>query len=248
MRRLLELLYSVYAAVVFAVVVFGIASPLIIVGPTLPIRRWIGRTGVRLALSACLIRFRVRGLRHLPHGPCVVVANHASYLDGLVMTAALPGRFTFVVQHGAEHWPYIGLVIRRMGVSFVNRSEKRAGAHQTRRLIRRLNGGESLAVFPEGTFKDDPGLLPFHTGAFLMAARAGLPVVPAAIRGTRRMFGEGRRLLRHARIEVRLFEPLAPAGADRDAAVRLRDAARVVVAAHCGEPDTLRHESAPTSR
>jgi len=109
---------------------------------------------------------RVRGLEHLPEGPCVVVANHASYMDGLVLTAAIPARFSFVVQDGAANWPVVGLVIRRMGVIFINRTSAREGARQTRDLIRRLEQGESLAVFPEGTFRKEPGLMTFRNGAF----------------------------------------------------------------------------------
>lgn len=233
MKRIAELLYGCYALTVWAVMIFLLVCPLIVLGPTLAIRRAIGRAGVKLTMAACFAPLHVRGLNRLPDGPCVVVSNHASYLDGLVLTAALPARFTFVVQDGAEKWPYIGLVIRRMGVTFVNRSSAKAGALQTRALIRRLQEGESLTVFAEGTFKPEPGLLPFRKGAFLMAARAGVPVVPVAIRGTRRFLGEGRYWLRHSRIEIDVLPSLTASGD----AESLRDAARVAVLAACGEPD-----------
>lgn len=233
MPRLLEILYRTYASAVALLVIFVLFCPLIVAAPGLRLRRRIGRLCVRTALAAALVPMRVRGLEHLPAGACVVVANHASYIDGLVLTAALPERFTFVVQDGAATWPYIGLVIRRMGVTFVNRRSPREGAAQTRALIRRLQQGESLALFPEGTFRAEPGLLPFRRGAFLLAARAGVPVVPAAIHGTRRLFGEGQRLLRHSRVEVRLLPPLAPC----DDAEHLLRAARQMLLPACGEPD-----------
>ncbi len=233
MRRLAEFLYGCYALTVWVVLGCMIFCPLIILGPTLAIRRAIGRTGVKVVMAACFAPLHVRGLQRLPPGACIVVSNHASYLDGLVMTAALPSRFTFVVQDGAAHWPYAGLVIRRMGVTFVNRSSARIGALQTRALIRRLQGGESLTVFAEGTFKGPPGLLAFRKGAFLMAAQAGVPVVPAVIRGTRRFFGEDRLWLRNSRIEIEVFEPIV-ANADPES---LRHKAREVVLHHCGEAD-----------
>jgi 1-acyl-sn-glycerol-3-phosphate acyltransferase len=125
-----------------------------------------------------------------------------------------------------------------MGVTFVNRGAARTGAAQTRGLIRRQQAGGSLTVFPEGTFREDaPGLLPFRKGAFLMAVHAGVPVVPAVIRGTRRLYGEGRRLMRWSPVSVELFAPLAPSGDHRHAVDALRDQARRVVLAHCGEPD-----------
>ncbi len=237
MRRLLELGYGIYAALVLGACVI-VMLPFVVLMPTLGLRRACGRFGTRMALALCGVPVRVRGLEHLPPGACLVVSNHASYLDGPLMTAALPGRFTFVVQHGAAAWPVAGRIIRAMGVTFVNRGEARTGASQTRGLIRRLQAGDSLVVFPEGTFKEDaPGLLTFRDGAFMMAVHAGVPVVPGVIRGSRRLFGEGHKLMRWSSVQVEFFPPVAPSGDHRHAAEALRDSARGVVLAHCGEPD-----------
>ena len=188
-------------------------------------------------MALAFVPVRIRGLQHLPAGPCIVVSNHASYLDGPLMTAALPGRFTFVVQHGAADWPLAGRVIRRMGVTFVNRASARDGANQTRTLIRRLEQGDSLVIFPEGTFDRPPGLLPFRRGAFLMAVHAGVAVVPAVIRGSRSVFGEGQRLLRPGAIDIEVFAPVVPGGDHRHAVQVLADESRRAILAHCGEPD-----------
>jgi 1-acyl-sn-glycerol-3-phosphate acyltransferase len=236
MRRLLELGYGIYAAAA-ATVVALLFAPWVLLLPTLRLRRAAGRLGVRAVMAAALVPLRVRGLEHLPDGPCIVVSNHASYLDGPLMTAALPGRFTFVVQHGAADWPLAGPIIRRMGVTFVNRAAARAGAAQTRALIRRLDQGESLVIFPEGTFAREPGLLRFRHGAFLMAVHAGLPVVPAVIRGTRRVYGDGQVLPRPGAVEIELFAALRPEGDHRHAVEALAGASRRTVLAHCGEPD-----------
>ena len=233
MRRFTEFLYGCYALTVCGILVFVVFCPLIILGPTLAIRRAIARAGVKITMAVCFAPLHVRGLERLPAGASIVVSNHASYLDGIVLTAVLPSRFTFVVQDGVEKWPYLGLVSRRMGVSFVNRSSARDGARLTRALIRRLEGGESLTVFAEGTFKAPPGLLPFRKGAFLMAAHAGVPVVPAVIRGTRRFFGGGRRWPRHNRIEIEVFDPIPP----QKESGQMLSKARAVVLHHCGEPD-----------
>ena len=243
LRSLLERLYGIYALTVFMVFALLFFCPLILIGPTLRVRRETGRIGMRVTLALMGVPFRVSGREHLPDGAAIIISNHASYVDGLVMTAALPSRYTFVVQDGAASWPYAGLVLKRMGVTFINRSSARAGAVQTRALIRRLQDGESFTIFAEGTFGDEAGLLPFKTGAFMMAAQAGVPVVPAGLRGTRRLFGEGRRLLRPSRIEVELGAPLKPAGDHKHAAMALRDAVRAQVLARCGEPDAARSAS-----
>ena len=233
----LDRVYGVLAALLFSVLIFGLVCPLVILGPTLTVRRFFGRQGVRLSLACIGVPMRVSGLEHLPPGAAIAVANHASYVDGLVLTAALPPRYTFVVQDGAASWPYVGMVIKRMGVTFVNRSNPREGAAQTRALMRRVQDGESLAIFAEGTFKSDPGLLPFKNGAFLLAAKAAVPVVPVGIRGTRRLYGGTRRLPRWSVIDIEIGEAVAPShhpGA-------LRDASRARVLQLCGEPDTAPH-------
>jgi 1-acyl-sn-glycerol-3-phosphate acyltransferase len=236
MRRLFDLLYAPLAALILVALLLPVCC-LVIIGPTLAFRRATGRYGVRLMMAAIGVPMRVRGTENLPAGANIVVCNHASYLDGIVMTAALPGRYSFVVQDGAARWPLVGRCLRRMGVVFVNRSEARAGARTTRELMRRLRSGEALTIFAEGTFEAADGLLPFKTGAFLMAARCGVPAVPAAIRGSRRLYGGGRRLPRWSRLDIEIGAPIAPTGTDRDAALQLRDAARREVLRLSGEID-----------
>lgn len=241
-RRLLHLLYATLTALVMPLALL-LVSVLVLLTPTLTLRREVGRAGVRLAFALVGVPLRVHGRENLPSEPAIVVCNHASYADGVVMTAALPRRYTFVVMAGAASWPVIGPTLARMGVVFVNREEARSGARQTRALIRRLEEGQSLAVFAEGTFDAAPGLMPFKNGAFVMAARAGVPVVPAAIRGTRRFFGGGRRLPRWSPIHIDIGAPIAAADGSREAAAKLRDAVRAQVLARCGEPDRGHHRT-----
>lgn len=240
LRRLFDLVYAPLSAALLLLLLVPLCSA-VILGPTLASRREIGRAAVRLLLTLLGVPLRVRGLQNLPRDPSIAVANHASYMDGLVLAAALPRRYTFVVQHGAARWPLVGLMLRRMGVVFVNRQDSRAGARQTRLLIRHLENGESLAVFVEGTFREEAGLLAFKTGAFLMAARARAPVVPVAICGTRRFYGGGRRLPRWSPLEIRIRKPIMPQGNDRPAALILRDAARAELLSVVGEPDLAHH-------
>lgn len=243
MRRLLQPVYGVYSAAAMLVAALVFAAP-VLLAPTLDLRRWFGRMSVRAAMALALIPVRVRGREHLPDGACIVVCNHASYLDGPLLTAALPSRFTFVVQAGAATWPFFGRVIRRMGVTFVDRGVARSGAAQTRHLIRRLEDGQSLTIFPEGTFDSPPGLLAFRKGAFLIAAHAGVPVVPAVIRGSRALFGEGSLMLRWSSVTIEFFPAHRAPGDHRHAAPVLQQAVREVVLAHCGEPDAASRTNA----
>jgi 1-acyl-sn-glycerol-3-phosphate acyltransferase len=204
----LRLLYGIYAALVFlAVIVFALLGVLLM--PTLRLRRGAARIAARVFFAAVWMPVRVRGLENLPDGQCVVVANHASYLDGVVMTAALPPRFGFVIKREMNDVPVAGLLLRRIGSEFVERFNRHKGATDARRVLRTAASGHSLVFFPEGTFKPEIGLGKFHTGAFAIAARAACPVVPAVILGTRRNMPARRILPRPGLIEVR-YAPRAP--------------------------------------
>lgn len=246
LSRVLNGLYAPLAAVTFVAVTLVVCLA-VIVGPTLAIRRETGRLGVRLMLACIGVPLIIRMRGRLPQGRCIVVANHASYLDGLVMTAALPRRFSFVVQDGAARWPLVGLTLRRMGVIFVDRASTRKSAQLTRQLMRRLHKGEPIAMFPEGTFKPQPGVLRFKDGAFLMAAHTATPVVPVGIRGTRLLYGGGRWLPRWSVVRIIFGRPLRPHATDREAALRLRERARRRVLALCDEPDRTARQADPSS-
>lgn len=237
MRRLITLPYTLIATPVFAVLMFGLFCPLILILPTLRGRRALGRAAVRICLAAIGVPLRVVGRERLPEGAAIAVANHASYMDGLVLTAALPERYTFVVQDGAAAWPFVGLVLRRMGVAFINREAVREGARQTRALLKDLQRARSLAIFAEGTFPAEPGLLPFKTGAFLLAARAQVPVAPVVIRGSRRLLGERGWGFCWSPVEIEVLPAETPVGEDRMAAAALRDRVRDRILERCGDPD-----------
>ncbi|MEJ0099323.1 MAG: lysophospholipid acyltransferase family protein [Pseudomonadota bacterium] len=159
---------------------------LILPVPWLGLRRRMVRGAARLVLWTCGMPLKVRGLENLPATPCVVVANHASYLDGVVLYAALPPVFGFVIKREMSKVPVANLLLRRIGSHYVDRGSGSKGARDTRKLLKRANAGGALAVFPEGTFHDEPGLAEFRSGAFVIAAKAQLPIVPIGIRGTRR--------------------------------------------------------------
>jgi 1-acyl-sn-glycerol-3-phosphate acyltransferase len=207
--------------------------------PTLRARRATARTAARLIFLLVGMPLRVRGAEHLPSGQCIVVANHASYLDGVVMTAALPPRFGFVIKREMNEVPLAGLLLRRIGSEFVERFNRHKGATDARRVIRTAASGHSLVFFPEGTFTSEVGLGKFHTGAFAIAARASCPVVPAVIRGTRRNMPATRVFPRPGLIEVRYSAPIMPVVPlpDEDPALTLRDRSRAAILSELGEPD-----------
>ena len=134
--------------------------------------------------------------------------------------------------------PLAGLLLRRLGSHFVERFNRNRGAADARRVLRDAINGNSLAFFPEGTFTTTPGLLKFHTGAFTTAIRAGCPIVPATVRGTRVALSPTGGFPRPHRIEVRILDSIPPpSSAADDAAVEFRDLARAMILTELGEPD-----------
>lgn len=233
----LRLIYGIYAALLFLAVTL-VALVGVILLPSLRLRRATARIAARTFFLFAGMPVRLEGRENLPAGQCVVVANHASYLDGVVMTAALPPRFGFVIKREMNDVPLAGLLLRRIGSEFVERYNRHKGATDARRVLRTAASGHSLVFFPEGTFTPEVGLGKFHTGAFAIAARAACPVVPAVILGTRRNMPATRVLPRPGPIEVRYGAPIGPVVAqDGDPALQLRDASRAAILAELGEPD-----------
>jgi 1-acyl-sn-glycerol-3-phosphate acyltransferase len=210
----------------------------------LPRRAWRWSAlgiGTRLFCRLAGTPLSVEAAAPLPSGPFILIANHASYLDGAVLSAAIPGGLTFVAKQELAEEALAGVFLRRLGVVFVRRADPAGGVADTLQALDAVRAGERLAWFPEGTFTRMPGLLPFHLGAFEVACQAGLSIVPVIIRGTRSILRSGQWLPRRGAISVYIGEALAPAGSDFAAAIRLRDAARARILAHLGEPD-LAHE------
>jgi 1-acyl-sn-glycerol-3-phosphate acyltransferase len=206
-----------------------------------PAAAWrVAHIGARALLRGAGVRLAVRGLEQLPDRPAVLVCNHASYIDGLVLVAALPRPCSFVAKHELAGQWIAGTFLRRLGTLFVERVDRRRSVEDAQQLAVTVAQGQSLLVFPEGSFKPEPGLLPFHLGAFAAAVDAGVPVVPLALHGTRELLPYPSWFPRPAVLAVEIGNPLSLAtrGDGFAAAVGLRDAARAwIVRAQAGAQD-----------
>jgi len=195
----------------------------------------------------------VHGLENLPQErrACVLVSNHASYLDSCVLSAALPRPLAFVAKAELEGQFVSRIFLRRSGAHFVERFEKEKAIEDARRIARALSAPSAMVYFPEGTITRMAGLLPFHMGAFTAAAEAGVPVVPIAIRGTRSILRSGSAYPRRGTISVVVGPPIETGACPPDQAdavwaraLELRAKARAFILHHCGEPD-LESEHSP---
>jgi len=197
-----------------------------------------GHTMARMFLWLCGIRVVVRGLENLPAGPAVIAPNHTSYMDGVVLMSVLKyNRYAYVAKSEFLGNFFMKTFLGGIGSVFVERFDVQKSAENADELVAAARRGVSLLLFPEGTFRHHAGLLPFRTGAFQVAAQAGIPVVPVGLRGVRSLLREGTWYLRRSTVTVNFGAPVMPEGADWAAAVRLRDRVRAEILRRCGEPD-----------
>jgi 1-acyl-sn-glycerol-3-phosphate acyltransferase len=210
--------------------------------------RWRAlRALMRAGAAVSGLPIAVHGLKNIPAaGPVIIVANHASYIDSLLLFALLPRHARFVAKRELTRKPVLRFLLGAAGAVFVERFDVERGARDARELVRLAAAREALVFFAEGTFTRAPGLMPFHMGAFVAAAETGAPVVPVTLRGTRSILRDGQWLPRWGAIHVSIGPPHTPAGADWGSAARLRDAVRAEILAGCGEPD-LAASPAPAS-
>lgn len=233
-----RVLYGSYAWLVFVLIALGLLLLLLVV-PNVQRRRHYAGVAARLVMRCSFHPLHVTGIENLPQGQCVVAANHASYIDAIVIKAVLPDRFAYVVKREMAAVPLAGLLLELLGTEFVERFNRHRGGLDARRVLRTVSGGQALLFFPEGTFVGEPGLLKFNNGAFKSAVAANCPVVPCVLRGTRRILPSPRFFPRPGRVEVEFLGPVLPDAdlpSEQQVSV-LRDQTRAAILRRVGEPD-----------
>lgn len=173
--------------------------------------------------------------------PHVIVANHCSYLDSILVAALLAQPHIMVAKAELQRIPVLRAYLRALGTIFVERATPETRLLEVERIKQTLTRKTSVIIFPEGTFTAVTGLRPFQLGAFEIAAAVAAPIIPLALYGTRLILRDGQRLPRRLPAGAVVGAPLtAPAGEiGFAAAVRLRDAARAHILRHCREPDLM---------
>jgi 1-acyl-sn-glycerol-3-phosphate acyltransferase len=251
-RGLAALAYALYGWLLFVLAAPAVSLAIVVL-PNLASRWRFIRASLRLFAALTKTPVTVTGRENLPgpETPCILAANHASYLDSMILPLVLTGSFGFIAKGELRDNLLLRYLLPRLGIEFVERFDKQRGIDDSQRLAAVAGRGRSLIFFPEGTFMRMPGLLPFRMGAFETAAKAGLPVLPVAIRGCRSILRAGSWFPRRGAVRVTIAEPLATGeilaqnGGDLwQTAVELRNLTRRRILAHSGEPD-LEYERPP---
>jgi len=226
-----HLIYSWLLLVPFALTVWTLA----VLPISLKTRRRVGRFFARGLCRALGISLLLEGSLPTSHGSFIVAANHASFIDGLVLYVVVPEPLVFVSSVEIEHQPFIGRIAKGYGCLFVERGRAERSAASVEKLVGAVNEGKRLAIFPEGSISTGSGIRVFHLGAFETATSANCPVVPIGIRGTRDILRAGGYRPYPGPVRVVIGSPIAPSGIDFRARIALRDEVRAAIAVLCGE-------------
>jgi 1-acyl-sn-glycerol-3-phosphate acyltransferase len=240
MRRLRRRLFEVAFAGYWWFVLGVIAAPTwlaVVLLPQHAARHQVLRWAARVFLSMVGTSPQVAGGSNCTDEARIVVVNHASYVDSIVLTAVLPAPLTFVAKEELSRQWIAGPFLRRLGTLFARRTQATAGVEDTARQVEAVRAGERLVSYPEATLTRMPGLLDFRLGPFLVAAETGVEVLPVTLRGTRSVLRGEQWFPRHDRICVKISQPVRPDGTDFSAAIRLRDKVRATILLECGESD-----------
>ena len=201
------------------------------------IDRWIRRWG-RWIVRAAGLRIDTVGTANLdPEGRYVLVANHYSYLDIPCLMAAIDQPLRFMAKKSLFQVPLFGWGMKAAGFIPIDRKNRKSAVESFDLAASRIRKGNSIVVFPEGGRTSTRELRPFQRGAFLLAVRAQLPVVPVAIDGTWEALRVGQRGIRPGPVTVRIGEPITSSHGGLRAKEQLTLQARSAVRRMLGLPD-----------
>jgi fatty-acyl-CoA synthase len=203
----------------------------------------IAHATARAIVCVTGVRMEIQGQKELAQlaesGPWIFAPNHSSYIDTLAMMAALPSTVRFVAKGEVAKMPIFGMMARRSGQFMFDRGDPHARVRQERDVEAALGRGESVLIYPEGTFTAATGIRPFQLGAFKAAVDTQRPICPVAIRGARQILRDKTYLPKRGRLTVTfgpLVMPNPSAGDDWHEIVRLRDETREIISRNSGEP------------
>lgn len=176
---------------------------------------WHARTWSRVALLLANVRVDVAGTEHIPADtPVIFMSNHQGNFDILALFQAIPRPFSWIAKEELFKVPVFGHSMARAGYIPLDRGASGRRALKSMEAAAALiRGGRSVIIFPEGTRTEDGSLLPFKQGGFLLAGKAGVPIVPVTINGSMRINPKNRLELYPGTIHIRFSRPIATEGA-----------------------------------
>src|SRR5215813_10991787 len=193
-------------------------------------QHWCARWWCHLIAWTIFARISVFGAENLsPDQTYVYMANHSSLIDIPALFAYLPYQFRIMAKKELFFIPFMGWHLWTAGNFPIDRSDARRTARSLRNVIEGVRSGKSLAVFPEGTRTPDGKLQPFRAGAFKIALRAHVPIVPVSIRGTFKLLPKTTLAPRPGRVQVIVGKPIDTSSYNEKSLNELIDRTRAAI-------------------
>ncbi len=188
----------------WTVIVLLLALPISLLGEN-AVHNWAIFWG-RTCLWLSGIRLKVTGAENIPqNSSAIYISNHQSNFDIPILYAGLPIQFRWMAKKELFDIPLFGLAMKRCGYIEIDRSDRRKSMSSITAAAKRIKAGASVIIFPEGTRTTDGRLQEFKKGGFLIAAKAQVPVVPVAIRGSYHISAKGSRTVTSGSVEMEIF-------------------------------------------
>lgn len=223
MKKVMLYVYQIYVWLIvypFAWLLTILAAVLIsllsIAGAAEFAGRYVARPWGKLILWVTPVMVERSGLEHIEaHQSYVVIANHQSTYDILVVYGYLPLDFKWVMKIELRKMPFVGFACEKMGHIYVDRRNRQASIKAMHSARQKLVDGTSVFFFPEGTRSCGNRLKPFKKGAFRMAEDLQLPILPVTIEGADQVMKSGGVLITPGRIKLTFHEPIPVADINR---------------------------------
>jgi 1-acyl-sn-glycerol-3-phosphate acyltransferase len=205
------MLRLIFIAVFLSLYILTVGPPLLLY--TLVTRHidplyWAGLKGVMFFVRAVGVRVRVEGKSNIPAGVCLFVANHTSSADAPAVVGAIPRRIAVLLKESLFKWPIVGQAFTLARFIPVDRKDRESAIASVEKAADAMREGQSFLIYPEGTRSPDGRLQEFKKGAFVLAIKAGVPIVPVLCSGAHRVMAKRSLKIYPGKILVEFLEPI----------------------------------------
>lgn len=186
-------------------------------------------TFCRRCIKVMGMDLEMRGLENIPDRATLTAYSHQSLLDAFPLIGYMPNTQSMVAKKELESTPLLASWMKAGQCIFIDRSSARAGMQCIMQGVDLLKENVNVTIAPEGTRNNGGELLDFKGGAFMMATKAGAPILPVAIEGTNRMFEGNKKRLRKGKVILSVLPPIETAGLSRPEEKALPEQVRAII-------------------
>ncbi|KAF9086048.1 1-acylglycerol-3-phosphate O-acyltransferase [Mortierella sp. GBA35] len=193
-----------------------------------------------LASRACGVTVKVIGKENLDKTPAIVVCNHQSSMDMMVLGSVFPKHTVVMAKKELLYFPFLGVFMKLSNAIFIDRKNHKKAIESTTQAVADMKKHNSgIWIFPEGTRSrlDKADLLPFKKGAFHLAIQAQLPILPIISEGYSHIYDSSKRSFPGGELEIRVLEPIPTTGLTADDVNDLMEKTRNLMLKHLQEMD-----------